>query len=222
MNYFDFSGTLSRLDLLLSGAAVTVIISAVSMLLAMALAIACAILSRVDRFARAAILIYVEVIRNTPFIVQVFTIYFGWPSIGIRLDATSSAVIAMTIYGGAYLTEIIRAGIEGIPKGQVEAARALGMNGFTIFRKVILKPALASVYPSLCGQFILLLLSSSILSAISVAELTAAGNDIHSVTFRNFEAFLIVGAIYVILTTLFRTALFALERIFFPFKFHQR
>lgn len=220
MGYLDFTGVLSRSDLLLKGMLLTAQISVISMLFALIIAVLVASLSlSSSRFVRLPALAYVEAIRNTPFIVQVFLIYFGLPSFGIRLDPTIAAILAMSIYGGAYCSEVIRAGIQSITKGQIEAGRALGMSPMTIFRHVILKPSLAAVFPSLAAQFILLLLSSSVVSAISVPELTGIGNDIQGITLRNMEIYLVIAVIYVILVAVLKGTMTVLERLLFPFKF---
>lgn len=220
MGYLDFTGVLSRSDLLLKGMLLTAQISVISMLFALIIAVLVASLSLSSSwFVRLPALAYVEAIRNTPFIVQVFLIYFGLPSFGIRLDPTIAAILAMSIYGGAYCSEVIRAGIQSITKGQIEAGRALGMSPMTIFRHVILKPSLAAVFPSLAAQFILLLLSSSVVSAISVPELTGIGNDIQGITLRNMEIYLVIAVIYVILVAVLKGTMTVLERLLFPFKF---
>ena len=131
---------------------------------------------------------YVEITRNTPFLVQVFVIYFGLPSLGVRLDSDVCAVLAMVLNGSAYTIEIVRAGIESIGHGQTEAARALGLHRLQTFRLIVLPQALKAVLPPLGSQFILLMLNSSIVSVISADELTAAAQDIQSRTFRSFEA----------------------------------
>lgn len=220
MGYLDFTGVLQRSDLLLKGMLLTAQISVVSMLFALVIAVLVASVSLSgSRFVRLPALAYVEAIRNTPFIVQVFLIYFGLPSFGIRLDPTVAAILAMSIYGGAYCSEVIRAGIQSINKGQIEAGRALGMSPLTIFKHVIFKQALAAVFPSLAAQFILLLLSSSVVSAISVPELTGVGNDIQGITLRNMEVYLVIAVVYVVLVALLRGLMTVLERFLFPFKF---
>ena len=220
MNYLDFGGVLSRSDLLLRGMWLTAQLSLASMAIGLAIGIAAACLTLAGyRPLRFLVLGYVEAIRNTPFIVQVFLIYFGLPALGVRLDPISAAIAAMSIYGGAYTSEIIRAGIEGVSRGQVEAARALGLSPFLTFRHVILKPAVAAVFPSLAAQFILLLLSSSVVSAISVPELTGAANDIQGLTLRNMEVYLVVAAIYVGLVAALRGGMLVIERVLFSYKF---
>lgn len=219
MNGLEFSGTISRLDLLVAGAWTTIWISGISMVLGLLIGLSCAVAMGANRTVRLLVLTYIEVIRNTPFLVQLFVVYFGLPSLGIRLSPVTSAIIGLSVYGGAYLAEIVRAGIDNVPPGPVEAAKALGMKGTTIFGNIVLKPALASIFPSLSGQFVLLLQSSSLLSAISVAELTGAGNDIQSLTVRNFEAFVFVAGFYILLTTGFRLVFAAIARSTFPFNY---
>jgi polar amino acid transport system permease protein len=104
---------------------------------------------------------YIEVIRNTPFLVQLFFFFFALPALGLRWSPHTAALVAMVVNLGAYATEIIRAGIESIPQGQIEAGLALNLKRHQIFRFIILKPALKAIYPALTSQFILLMLSSA-------------------------------------------------------------
>lgn len=220
MPYLDFSGVLSRADLLWYGVVTTVQISLIAMLFALALGIVGAILAMSRyRLLRAVAVAYVEMSRNTPFIVQVFIVYFGLPSIGLRFTPVAAAVTAMAIYGGAFCVEIIRAGIQSIQVGQIESAKALGLSPYSIFRYVILGQAVASVFPSLSSQFVLLLLTSSVTSAISVPELTGIGNDIQGMTLRNMEIYLIIAAIYIGLIAVLRGGMSLAERLLYPYKF---
>jgi polar amino acid transport system permease protein len=166
--------------------------------------------------------IYAEAIRNTPMLVQIYIIYFGLPAAGVHLNADVAAILALGINAGAYASEILRAGIESIHHGQFEAARALALTPWRTLRLVVARQALAAMYPALMSQFVLLMLGSSLVSAISVSELTAAANNIQGLTFRPFEAFLVVAAIYLALTFLLRSGLTALERVLCPFKFAGR
>ena len=220
MNYLDFGGVFARSDLLLSGAILTMQVSLIAMLFALVIATIVAVMQlssfRVLRFVALA---YIEVIRNTPFIVQLFAIYFGLPALGISLEPLPSAIVAMSLYGGAYTSEIIRAGILSIDRGQIEAGKSLGMSTLDIFRFITIKPAISAVYPAMVSQFILLLLSSSVVSAISVPELTGIGNDIQGMTLRNMEVYLVIAVIYVVLVALLKGGLTLLERKAFPFKF---
>jgi polar amino acid transport system permease protein len=209
----DFTGTLARWPDLAWGAATTLWIALVAMAGGLVIGglAAWAAMSR-HGAVRLAPKIYVEAIRNTPFLVQAYLVYFGLPSIGLRLTSYPAAVLALSIYAGAYATEILRAGIEGVPHGQIEAARSLGLSRIRTLRLVVLRQAIAAVYPALSSQFVLIMLASSLVSAISVPELTAIANDIQGQTFRSFEAFLVVAALYLALTALLRALLAGLER----------
>ena len=221
--YFDFAGTLARWPDLAWGALTTLWISVVAMALGLLIGMfgATAATSRV-RPLRLVPTAYVEVIRNTPLLVQIYIIYFGLPALGIRLTPPVAAILALGIYAGAYATEILRAGIQTIPSGQTEAARALGLSRWRTLRHVLATQALATMYPALVSQFILLMLASSLVSAISVSDLTATANDIQGLTFRAFEAFIVVALIYLALTLLLRRSLSALEHVLCPFKFAGR
>ena len=211
MNYqFRFDLVLGSLPDLLVGAWLTIQLS----MIAMAIGIVVAILSAVARMSgppplKWAIGAYIEVIRNTPFLVQIFIVYFGLPAIGIRFDPNTSALVAMVLNVAAYVTEILRAGIESVPKGQTEAGKALGLTPMQVFRDVVLKPAMKSVYPALTSQYVLLMLQSSVISAISAEELTAIANDVASRTFASFEVYIIVTGIYFVMGIAF-SALFSL------------
>ncbi|WP_188749042.1 amino acid ABC transporter permease [Marinobacterium zhoushanense] len=159
---------------------------------------------------------YVELIRNTPFIVQLFFIFFGLPSIGIKLTAWEAGLLAMVINLGAYSTEIIRAGIEATPKGQLEAARTLGLSRVQTFIRVVLPPALQTIYPALTSQCIIVMLGSAVLSQISVQELTFAANFIQSRNFLSFEVYLVVALLYLALAVLMRQLFKVVHYYAFP------
>ncbi len=159
---------------------------------------------RGGKAGNAIVAAYVEAIRNTPLLVQIFFIFFGLPALGIRLDPTVAALVAMTANVGAYAAEILRAGVESIPKGQSEAGFALGLTQGQIFRKIILPPAVRAVYPALSSQFIMLLLGSSVVSAISANDLTAVANTIQSHNLRSFEVYFTVIVFYLVMSILFR------------------
>jgi polar amino acid transport system permease protein len=217
---FDFAGTFARWPDLAWGAATTIWLSIAAMALGLLLGTlgATARISR-HRAMRLVPTVYVETIRNTPLLVQIYIIYFGLPAVGIRLSPPVAAVLALGIYTGAYATEILRSGIQSIPRGQLEAARALGLSRWRTLRNVEAAQALAAVYPALMSQFVLLMLATSLVSAISVTDLTATANDIQGLTFRSFEAYLVVAAIYLALTFSLRSVLSMLERVVCPFKF---
>jgi polar amino acid transport system permease protein len=151
--------------------------------------------------------VYVEVIRNTPFLLQLFFFFFGLPSIGIYLTPNQTALLAMVVNLGAYATEIIRAGVEAIPHGQTEAGAALGLNPIQVFLLIVLVPALQVIYPPLAGQFTMVLLGSSLASAISANELTSVANIISSANFRTLEVYFVVALIYLVIVFVFRALL---------------
>lgn len=197
---FDFAAVLQHSDLLLQGAAFTLGLTAIGTLLGVGLGIVGAILRawRIRPFDRI-FGVYVELIRNTPFIVQLFFIFFGLPSLGVRLSEWEAAILAMVINLGAYSTEIIRAGIQAIPHGQLEAASALAMSRFETFRHVVLRPALGKVWPALSSQIIIVMLGSAVCSQISTEELSFAANFIQSRNFRAFETYLLTTALYLLM-----------------------
>jgi polar amino acid transport system permease protein len=151
--------------------------------------------------------VYVELVRNTPFIVQLFFIFFGLPAAGFRLSPETASVIAMVVNLGAYATEIIRAGLEATPRGQVEAALSLALNRMQVFTRVVLPPALRRVWPALVSQIIIVMLGSAVCGQISTEELSYAANLIQSRNFRAFEAFIIATAIYLALAIALRRLL---------------
>jgi polar amino acid transport system permease protein len=194
---FQFGVVWANFDELLYGAALTLQLSLAAGLLGLLVGIAGAWARKdAQRPARWLVQAYVEAIRNTPFLVQCFLIYLGLPWAGVRLSPGTAALVALTVNVGAYTTEIVRAGIEAIPRGQIEAATALGLRRAQIFLLIVLKPALRVVYPALASQFILLMLGSSVVSAISAEELTAAANTLQSRTFRSFEIYLVAAGMY--------------------------
>ena len=205
MNYtFQFTEVLAAWPLLLKGTLSTVQLSVLAMLLGLGVAIVCAWGKTAGpRPLRWLINIYIELIRNTPFLVQLFFFFFALPALGLRWSAYTAALTAMVVNLGAYATEIIRAGIESIPKGQIEAGLALNLKRHEIFRFVVLKPALRTVYPALTSQFILLMLSSSVVSAISADDLTSVAANLQSQTFRSFEIYIVVAVIYLLLALAF-------------------
>ena len=144
--------------------------------------------------------VYVELIRNTPLLVQIFIVYFGLSSLGLKLSAEVSAVIALVVNMGAYTTEIMRAGIQSIQRTQLEAADCLGLTRLQTILHVVLLPAMERVYPALSSQFVLLMLASSITSQISAEELTATANLVQSDTYRSFEVYMIVAVVYLALS----------------------
>jgi polar amino acid transport system permease protein len=171
--------------------------------------------SSANRFWRAAFGAYVELVRNTPFIVQLFFVFFGLPSLGVKLTEGQAAVLAMVINLGAYSTEIIRAGIEATPKGQIEAAASLAMSRAQIFFRVVLKPAFQKIWPALVSQIVIVMLGSAVVSQISAQDLTYAGSFIQSRTFRAFEVYFVITGLYLAMAVLLRQLLLGFGRWYF-------
>jgi polar amino acid transport system permease protein len=217
VNYvFQFNVVWDHFPELLAGAWLTIELSATAMALGLCLAIVCAYGKSAGPSAvRWLVTGYVELIRNTPFLVQIFIFYFSLPVVGLRLTANEAALVAMTVNLGAYASEIVRAGIDAIPRGQIEAARALGLRSLQIFRLIMVFPALKTVYPALASQFILLMLSSSVVSTISAVELTAVTNSLQSTTFRSFEFYFVATGLYLAMSLGFRIGLSAIYWIAF-------
>lgn len=205
---FDFLAVLAEWPLLLKGAAWTLGLTAVSAVLGVALGIACA-WARTEGAAalRWVVGAYVELIRNTPFIVQLFFVFFGLPALGLRLTPEWSSVIAMVVNLGAYAAEIVRAGVQATPRGQFEAATSLALTRAQAFIHVVLPPALRRVWPALVSQIIIVMLGSAVCGQIATEELSYAANLIQSRNFRAFEAFIIATAMYLLLAVAVRHVL---------------
>lgn len=219
MNYsFDFAPVLAAWPLLLEGAGQTLRMSAISMVLGLALGIVFMTMrmSKVRALSVAAFA-YIELIRNTPFLVQVFFIYFGMPAIGIRLGGEEAAILAMTLNCAAYAAEIVRGGVQSIRPGQIEAGRALGLNTVDIYRFIVFRPAIRAVYPALCSQFILMMLNSSLVASVSAEELTYVAQTLDAQTFRSFEIYFVLGAIYLLLSQFFSAVLQFVGRTYFSY-----
>lgn len=216
--HFEFGFLWEYTPLILEGALGTLVISTIATLLGLIIGVAgAATRLYASQFFSSLIGFYVELVRNTPFLVQLFLFYFGLPLIGLRFDANTAAIIAMAFNVGAYSIEIIRAGLASIPQGQIEAGAALGMSGFQIFRDVMFLPALRSVYPALTSQFILVMLTSSVVSVVSATDLTAAANDIASLTFHSFEIYVVITLVYLLMTVVFALLFDCVERRLFRF-----
>ncbi|WP_298923520.1 amino acid ABC transporter permease [uncultured Ramlibacter sp.] len=205
---FDFLAVLADWPMLLTGVAWTLGLTAVSALVGVVVGVACAwARAHGQAWLKLLVGVYVELIRNTPFIVQLFFVFFGLPAAGVKLSPEAASVIAMVINLSAYAAEIIRAGIEATPRGQIEAAQSLALNRVQIFLRVVLPPALGKVWPALVSQIIIVMLGSAVCGQISTPELSYAANLIQSRNFRAFEAFLIATAIYLALSIAVRRLL---------------
>ena len=214
---FDFAAPLEYWPDLLAGAATTLGLSVAATACGFALGVLCAV-GRTGSTAGITRLcgVYVEAIRNTPLLVQIFIVYFGLASVGFKVGAFTAATVALVINVGAYTAEIVRAGIESIPKGQLEAAECLALSRTQILLHVVLPPAIERVWPALTSQYVLLMLASSITSQISAEELTAVANRVQSDTYRSVETYLIVAAAYLALSLVMRALFWAAGHVAFP------
>lgn len=160
---------------------------------------------------------YVEFIRNTPFVVQMFFVAFGLPILlDMQWSFYFSALLAITLNFSAYFAEIIRSGIDSIPKGQLEGARSLGLTRRFIVKDIVLPQAIAKVYPSLVSQFVFLFLTTGLISEIGVEDLTWAGRFISDRNFRDFEVYLVLTALYMAMSWMFILTLNGLKQKLFP------
>jgi polar amino acid transport system permease protein len=205
---FDFAAVLAQWPLLAKGVLWTVALSTLAAVVGVAVGIACA-WARTHGSLRLKWLVgaYVELVRNTPFIVQLFFIFFGLPAAGVKLSPETASMIAMVVNLGAYATEIIRAGVDATPRGQVEAGLSLALTPAQVFIRVVLPPALRKVWPALVSQIIIVMLGSAVCGQISVEELSYAANLIQSRNFRAFEAFIVATLIYLALSIALRRLL---------------
>jgi polar amino acid transport system permease protein len=213
---FQFRDVFASWEFLLEGLVLTLELSVVTMVSGLVIGMAGAA-ARVygPQWLRSIVAVYVEAIRNTPLIVQLFLIFFGLPSAGIKFDAETAAFVALSINLGAYSIEIVRAGLQAIPRSQIEAGQSLGLSPVQIFRYVVIFPALRLMYPALASQFVLLMLATSVVSQISAQDLFHMASIIQSRTFRDFEVYVVVAGGYLMLALLFRLSFSGLYHLVF-------
>lgn len=203
-----------RIGPLLAGLWVTLWLSAASSIVALFVGLMAG-LSRLSKnyVLRSLAGIYVEIIRGTPLLVQIYIAYYFIGRI-YGLDRNICGILALGLFAGAYVAEIIRAGIQAIPKGQSEAARSLGMNSMQTMVDIVLPQAFKKILPPMAGQFISLIKDSSLVSIIAITDLTKAGREIVSSTFATFEVWLVVAAMYFLITSVLSQIVYSMERRF--------
>lgn len=195
-----------------TGLWVTIKISFISLIFAVVLGLIFGLMRVAkNQTARNLALTYVELIRGTPLLVQIFIVYFFIGTV-LDFDRFTAGVVALSVFTGAYVAEIVRAGIQAIPNGQMEAARSLGMTYPKAMRYVILPQALKRTLPPLAGQFINLIKDSSLVSVISITDLTKAGREVVSGSFAPFEVWFTVAALYLLVTGTLSWAIQRLEK----------
>jgi polar amino acid transport system permease protein len=210
---FSWSAIARGLPYLLEGAGLTVMISAVAMVVATVLGLALAALSQAPaRLVRRLVGAYVEVFRNTPLLIQIFIVYFGLPQLGLKLSPFLSGLSALVFYAAAYNTEIFRAGLEAVPRGQLEAARSLGLSALATLGWITVPQALRISFPALGNNLVSLVKNSSLVSTIGMVELMFVANDISFNNFRTFEIYGATAVIYVVLVLALTRLLRVAER----------
>lgn len=209
----DFQLIMDSIPILLQGAWITVTVTIISMALGLILGMIAA-LAKLSKLKIVSWLAnqYIDIVRGTPLLVQLFLIYYGLPQIGITIDPFPSAVLGLGINTGAYVAEVIRSGIQAVDKGQREAAFALGMNPVQTMRLIILPQAFKIIIPPLGNQFILLIKDSSLVSTITLVELTRTAQRIISTTYKPIELYLLAALMYYIISLLATKLLNKLEK----------
>lgn len=220
MSYeFDFASVLAQWPQFLEGAWMSILLSFPATVIGFVAGTLLAIGRRSQRRWLARVCgAYVEVIRNTPLLVQIFLVFFGLSSLGWKVAAFTAALLTLVMNVAAYSCEIMRAGMDSIHKGQLEAAECLALTRRQVYWHVVLRPAMEKVYPALTSQFVLLMLATSITSQISVEELTAIAARVQSETFRPFEAYILVALAYLLLSLLMRLGLWLFGQLIFTHK----
>ncbi|MDY4031591.1 MAG: amino acid ABC transporter permease [Pyramidobacter sp.] len=154
---------------------------------------------------------YIYVLRGTPLMIQLFLIYFGLPALGVNLDAATAGILGIGINSSGYVGEIVRGGIEGVSKGQWEAAKMLGLSYWQTMKSIILPQAIRHMLPAIGNEFVTLIKESSLLSVLAISDLTMVGQQVRSVTYASFETFIFVAVVYLVLTSVTSGALQLLE-----------
>ncbi|MDF2621635.1 MAG: rane protein [Xanthobacteraceae bacterium] len=215
--FLDWGSITSYYGLLLQGAWLTIVITLASFTLAAIVGVLVAA-ARASAVAplRWLATVYVEVLRNTPVLLQIFIVFYGFPSFGIRMTAITAGILGLGFNVGAYLAEIFRAGINAVPRGHREAATALGITPLQSFIWIVAPVALSKVFPAVTNMFIATLLGSSLLSVIAVPELTGQTNEISARTFLTIEVYSFSTGLYLVLTLGSALILGMLGRRLFP------
>lgn len=209
----DFAFLGDYYSFFLSGLKVTLMLSVLTVLLGSLLGMFLALMRlsgvKILKFLAVS---YIEFIRGTPLMVQLFIIYFGLPKVGIDFGEFTAGVLALSINSAAYVAEIFRAGIQGVDKGQMEAARSLGMPPPMAMRHIILPQAVRNILPALGNEFIVVIKESSVAMIIGIQELTFKADTVRSTTFQAFEPLIVAALLYFIMTFTLSKVLGVAER----------
>jgi polar amino acid transport system permease protein len=210
---FDASIVFRHLPILLHGAWTTLTVSFLGLVLAMGLSLPVA-LARMSSFRilRVPSFVYVDLVRGTPLLVQIFAIFYVLPSVGLELTAFQSAVIALGFNSGGYQAEILRGGIQAMPRGQVESARSLGMTYLQSLRRIVLPQVALSIMPALTNEISNVIKGSSLVSVLAVVELTRVGQQVVSSILRPVEIYVSVALVYLVMHLAISHASYRVER----------
>jgi polar amino acid transport system permease protein len=210
----DFSPVWAGWEALATGAATTIEVTAWSLVLGCVLGLLVGIgrLAPQRRVVFGICTAYLTFIRGTPLLVQLFILFFGLPQFGIMLPAFACGVLGLGVYSGAYVSEIVRGSIQSVDRGQMEAARSLGMPYRMAMRKVILPQAFVRMIPPLGNEFIALIKNSALVSLLTINDLMHEGEKIISVSYRSLEVYIVIAFIYLILTSATSLALRKTEK----------
>jgi His/Glu/Gln/Arg/opine family amino acid ABC transporter permease subunit len=216
--FFDWWTPIDNLPILLKGALLSISLTILVFLISIIFGTLLGLLrfNRDNKITYGLATIYIEFIRNTPLLVQIFFIYFGLPQFNIYLPAMLSGIIGLSINNSAYIAEIIRSGIQSISKGQWEASKCLGLTKTQIFINVIYPQALRNIFPSLINQFVMILFGTSLLSVLDIRDLTQVSSILNSQTFRTFEIFSVAIIIYYCMTFVILRILRTINKKYFP------
>ncbi len=199
MQLFDWSFALEIFPILAKASLMTVQATLMGFVLAATVGLLLAILRMSpSAWVRIPATEFIELVRSTPVLIQIFYLYYVLPQIGISMDALTAGVLALGLHYGCYCSEVYRAGLESIPRGQWEAATALNLSPYTTFKDIIIPQAIPPVVPALGNYFVALFKETPLLSAISVLELMQAAKNIGSETFRYVEPITLVGAFFLV------------------------
>jgi len=203
-----------NIDYIISACMVTIGITALSFVLALIIAFVVGTLrsEKLPKPLSSLLRSYIEIFRGTPLLIQLFFIYYGLPSIGISMNGLTAAVLGLALNSGAYMSEVVRASVLSVDKGQKEAAMALGYSNFQSLRYIIYPQAIRVALPPLMNSFSNLLKESSLVSVLAITELTRSGQLIYTRTYRAFEIYLTLGALYFLMTYVVSMVSAGLER----------
>ena len=215
--HFQFDPIIAEWRFILDGLLLTVWLSLGAIVLGSALAVLLTAARQLGGWAVGLFVeAYVELMRNTPFLVQLFLIFFGLSGLGVRLSATEAALLAMTLNLAAYCAEIIRAGVDSTHRSQREAGLSLALTRRQVLQHIVLIPAVAKVWPALSSQFVLMMLASSICSFVSAQELSGVTAIVEQRTFRSFESYIVATVLYLLLALALKALLAIVGRLAFP------